>query len=565
MKVVKEQIILEKFTEDSDPIRDLNIGTITWETLKKGDIIECIKFIQFPSNISDYDFYIHSRVTYYNKPRPYSLWNMFEVGERYVLLESPEILKNGNIKIWAKNIRHGHGGDVAVGSLHLLKSRFKIIQSWEEKINEKFTEDSDPIKDLNIGSKFVRIKNGDVIKFKKTNVPEREKFNSIFKCSFVGATYNYSALHGVIKNAELNGNILYLKIAFFDSDVAESVRIINKMDFNWTHATAPLHIWEKYFKVITKEEVLKESLNEKFVEDGDPIEQMGIGMKQQIKKFIEENDTVDYVKSRMETPATYISSVPDNLLDKETKKVWIEFLLRDGHEDVTMWDESPIEEMERIGVQYIPNAKHLGDENFWYKKIDDKYFLYTDDWHYFTPYFKENREIDQKSIETILKGEGYDLFEPYYDTKLKDILSYLSSEDETKIFNVLQPICYKREEESEQAKNLKQLAQIINDHSSLRNIEIAIRRASSVTLASSSEQEAYKDLIKAITGHYNISEYEYKSDKLKMQISLSGLNDFFASYWLNDKHINYYPPQYGWAGDFDVDIFLEELEEQLNY
>lgn len=80
----------------------------------------------------DYELDVLSdaRITHYNEPREYSLWNMFEVGERYVLLDDPKVLKKRKIRIWARNVKDGNGGEVAIGSLHLLKSRFRIVQPF---------------------------------------------------------------------------------------------------------------------------------------------------------------------------------------------------------------------------------------------------------------------------------------------------------------------------------------------------------------------------------------------------------------------------------------------------
>ena len=82
-------ILNEKFTEKSDPIVDMGIGSFA--TLRQGDIIECIKFVQtsqvwHPSWSKEP---VHKGETLYNTPRQNWLGNLFEPGEKYRLF-NPE-------------------------------------------------------------------------------------------------------------------------------------------------------------------------------------------------------------------------------------------------------------------------------------------------------------------------------------------------------------------------------------------------------------------------------------------------------------------------------------------
>jgi hypothetical protein len=148
-----------------------------------------------------------------------------------------------------------------------------------KSIYEKFTEDdSDPIHDMGIGSKFVKIKNGDIVQLKK--YISQDEFDSLFKCTFAGAQYEEN-ICGIVKSVRIYENYrVYLKIAFFGDfeETSSFIYLINVEDYIYVEAKASIDTWEKYFRVIPKEEALKESLNEKFFEDSDPIEDLGIGI-----------------------------------------------------------------------------------------------------------------------------------------------------------------------------------------------------------------------------------------------------------------------------------------------
>jgi len=121
-------ILNEKFTEKSDPIVDMGIGSFA--TLRQGDIIECIKFVQtsqvwHPSWSKEP---VHKGETLYNTPRQNWLGNLFEPGEKYRLLRNAQLRDDGKVEIIAMNVKHGNGYNRIVATPTQLGKRFKIIR-----------------------------------------------------------------------------------------------------------------------------------------------------------------------------------------------------------------------------------------------------------------------------------------------------------------------------------------------------------------------------------------------------------------------------------------------------
>lgn len=165
-------------------------------------------------------------------------------------------------------------------------------------INEKFKEYSDPIRDLAIGSKFLRIEIFDLVKLKKDI--SYTSFEHIFKTRFKGALLKLGTT-GVVQDIKFNSskNILKLQLIFFNT-IDDAVQGRAYIKYYGSHICidifpeALISNWDKYFEII-KQDSLTESLNEKFKLDVDPIKSMNIGyskrtlnsMSWKILKFIE--------------------------------------------------------------------------------------------------------------------------------------------------------------------------------------------------------------------------------------------------------------------------------------
>jgi hypothetical protein len=149
----------------------------------------------------------------------------------------------------------------------------KIVR---EHINEKFAENSDPIHDMGIGEDYLwkNLKKGDVLEI-------IVDINSMMKKGY---------LQRVDKIQYITHPHLKI-LMYFTIFQNEKELLKNKKSFNNGSSYSYNYLKDNYkiFKFHGKK--LKESLNEKFVEDSDPIADMGIGievvLKDSLKKIFE--------------------------------------------------------------------------------------------------------------------------------------------------------------------------------------------------------------------------------------------------------------------------------------
>jgi hypothetical protein len=325
MKLVKEHIILEKFTLDSDPIHDMGIGMI----------YQIKKFIEESSdtyyreiyNIDDYLWICaeHEKIDYIKFLVEYGV-NIHRLGDRALRWAA----KRGNCEI-AKYLLD-NGADVNAytgGALELAKDNAdkkmeKLLRKYGAKdrdpaqswpVNEKFIEDSDPIHDMGIGIKHKieewldNIKN---VEMRSTDGSRTEKsyykINDDLTIDVYGDLVisgkllvklpdyiQFRTVHGTCwfnynKNLiTLKGGPIYVKKWFCCNN--------NKLS---SLKYAPKEVGDDFFcednvRKFTKKYVRKYTnvrkriiivINEGFVEDSDPIHDMGIGIDVILKNCI---------------------------------------------------------------------------------------------------------------------------------------------------------------------------------------------------------------------------------------------------------------------------------------
>lgn len=126
-----------------------------------------------------------------------------------------------------------------------------------EHINEIFTQDSDPIRDMGIGCDFASIKAGDVIRAKKQVYFDFNVNKRFFKIIDDFSKYYKSNVYGAIVNevVKKEGNYLILKLAGFTHyDTALSVskeEMLGSM-FSFYFMQGTYEQWCKYFEIIKK-------------------------------------------------------------------------------------------------------------------------------------------------------------------------------------------------------------------------------------------------------------------------------------------------------------------------
>jgi hypothetical protein len=242
MSLVREHIIFEKFTEDSDPVHDMDIGVL-------------------------YKIILHISKQFYN--------STFK-----------EFLKRNNIKSININdhlYKHRYNPNYKFigtkGSLKkLLKNYFYYLLPIEncgtfKKLNEKFTEDSDPIHDMGIGlrrdfqdevemEQFIFV---NLLRILETDkIPEDIIMSNMYclRSKYLNKIQNYVETYFTINGEKPPSYISY-------------GIVMNRLRDLGYRVSKP----GRYVK--------GKRINEKFTEDSDPVSDMNIGIKRLMKRDIE--------------------------------------------------------------------------------------------------------------------------------------------------------------------------------------------------------------------------------------------------------------------------------------
>ena len=370
MGVVKEHIIFEKFTENGDPVADMGIGIkhqIKEFLIQNGEkkfihsdelmLIACcawnkINWVKYLLDIGtdvnvdtgaplryaafsgyirlmklliDYGADINARspLGWAIDGKRYEAAKLLlnkgadvhfsedkalrtAVGHNYVELTRLLLLYGADIHGWhdwiLKEKKHCSNQMKKIIDDHLAKEK-NIVK---ENLNEKFTEDSDPIVDMGIGieeklKKFA----------KKQNI---DNYSTTVK-TYYDVLLAYAAEYGELelvkyllkeKNADVHVvDDFPLRYAAMNGHYDVAKYLLKNIKFElhnlyialeWAKEENHINIIKLIEKYLRRKKV-KESVNEKFTEDSDPIEDLDIGLKAMIKKwFISNRATEDQYK-----------------------------------------------------------------------------------------------------------------------------------------------------------------------------------------------------------------------------------------------------------------------------
>ena len=136
----------------------------------------------------------------------------------------------------------------------------------KESLNEKFTEDGDPIRDMGIGSKFAHIKEGDIVKnLEPIKVIEIKHRNAVSSYKmFTKNGRDHSPCTGIVIKAEHNykkDNLTLYVMFFLDQSqlyiVRESIlngkykfKIDKPQQYTFCYSTQTYEFWEKNLTII---------------------------------------------------------------------------------------------------------------------------------------------------------------------------------------------------------------------------------------------------------------------------------------------------------------------------
>lgn len=286
MKLVKE-ILFEKFAEDTDPVHDLGIGGFKAVVQHIFDIDRKNNFIQnsnYNGNINYISMShapgrgqehvpgIHFEIHFYsNIFYDTNKLNRDGKPKRIVKLKyAKKLLDEAGVLDYFSNIEYGNMTSFIVDCR--VKEKYKNFfipgiyfdkKKLIENINEKFKEESDPIKDLGIGlHKFWYEKYKEIGNSQPSYTYEK----------YFNAVYNY--------NSD-NTKCVYVlwDTLLFLIDGINPQTAFNKASLGKTFLVRKkvANALKKHFYVNIK--VGRKDINEKFIEDSDPIKDLGIGYK----------------------------------------------------------------------------------------------------------------------------------------------------------------------------------------------------------------------------------------------------------------------------------------------
>jgi len=282
MKLVREHIIFEKFTEDSDPIHDMGIGmeNVLEDYFKKTNCQHFDVYRKLDILIKDKKFeYADFFIKYY-----YVDVNTVETSSYGFPLRNAAY--NGNWEGAKLLISRGADLDKTIektSSMHpvslkaLIKLRNKILK---ESVNEKFVEDSDPIEDMGISYITVSL----FPHFDTKNGKITSEYLQIGNDPSVKDFLKYLHDHHITYEIKKDTSPGRWPTVYFSGSKNTLIKMCEDM-FDWNNLTAQVYI---------EQNRIKESVNEKFTEESDPIHDLGIGNK---FAYIKEGDIVKNIET----------------------------------------------------------------------------------------------------------------------------------------------------------------------------------------------------------------------------------------------------------------------------
>jgi len=272
MKIVRENIN-EKFSDVSDPIKDLEIGQhAIWKKADKelfGHENRSSKnmYLTFfkeycPDIFNEHAYIWVVRTILHTVHRV--VHNNLSPEQAYLQVRKEEFWHDRDIPLQWKKI-------VQSKILEILEKKYQMVIDLENKsISEKFQDDSDPIKDMGIGARFAynKLSAGDILRFvKDLQIQGGGKDNPLYKEGNL-------LLITRIDNEHLDDcdKAVYGKVY----ETMEDIRLKKKpiYEINEWYWSYPFfaEFFEKYAKIRTFE-----SISERFEDQSDPVKDMRIG------------------------------------------------------------------------------------------------------------------------------------------------------------------------------------------------------------------------------------------------------------------------------------------------
>jgi hypothetical protein len=270
--IVRESLDFER---EGSPLKRLNIGILTWEKLKPGDILQnkrnvypVMSRLFFNANEDTGDNIRPEKYWIIKTIRSDNTWDGNPGLEielvwagifRHALSMSERIKQPGDLA--SKNLPNSYTSNKSIEEWN---DWFKIIQPKEYDLEESvnFERGIEPKVSMDIGNKWTRIKPGDIIECIKEVIVEGRgsgeflTFRDYIPGAYLGGSdyYFIPGNFGVIKNVvDLQEVGLRINLLPYETrEEAERVDIKKSTIalYSATKGTAPIDVWAKYFKVL---------------------------------------------------------------------------------------------------------------------------------------------------------------------------------------------------------------------------------------------------------------------------------------------------------------------------
>jgi len=246
-------------------------------------------------------------------------------------------------------------------------------------------------------------------------------------------------------------------------------------------------------------------------------------------------------------------------------------------------------------IQQFPDSTEilfpLIVKNFPYKlkKEGQKYILYADWYDEFSDLFMEGNDISKESIEKILSGDSWDLFERYgsegmnLDDEIYAIqkmekdkgVTYFKSLTEELVTKLLEDFNWLDYDNTMEIKNLKTLTDVAKflikyqDERDLEEYIDAFEKALNETQGIADESQAFnelKNLLEKELGFKFETKYYSEKDKCyKIPLSKDSIIEIFKKANIDDNKIRYNPPYYYNGNIYDhPDVFNDSLSNSIS-
>ena len=234
-------------------------------------------------------------------------------------------------------------------------------------------------------------------------------------------------------------------------------------------------------------------------------------------------------------------------------------------------DDSEINRMEFLNKNkdilnflFEKEKTHLNPK--YYFVDGEKYYLIRSGWDDFSDDFRTDRNLSKDFIKDTLSGDAWQYFDNYdsNDINLEYACDDIDEKNKTEILNIL--ISKFPNSNIDSNDNLEDILDSLNDDGEdVDDIINAIKYANSDAQRNADEGEAYEQLTNAILKHYSVISYDWKDDKLYLQIPETEFKMIVMGIVDEDgKEIDYSPPYHGFSGDIDKAYFNENLSDKIH-